>query len=189
MVGKYDNIKLKYNESTLEKPTISVDEKIGIFEITREGRKIIVAAKGHKVYVDFIATGKYSKSPCKWCRRKIKGKPIGLPVGNIRVSTIDGDSHIICYIEDLYDTFECLYAAFKLFYSRKKCYRESEEMIFYLFDIMHPNEILIPANDWRTLISNEGWMTDEEFSRGTHHFVDTGRILMVPTERIYELIE
>ncbi len=186
--GKYNDLKLRYDKSREEKETI-INESEGVSVITKRGRKVIVAAKGHQMYVSFVSRGKYKNAPCMWCRTSIQDNPIGLPVGNMEMIVVDNHTRLICYIEDLYCTFECLYASFQMFYSRKDCYISSEEMILHLFDMIHPGEILEPADDWRVLKSNNGWMSTEQFKEGTHRFVDTGKIILVPIKRIYELTQ
>nr|QBK92423.1 MAG: A1L transcription factor/late transcription factor VLTF-2 [Pithovirus LCPAC401] len=186
--GKYNSVKLKYDKSREEKETI-INESEGVSVITKRGRRVIVAAKGHQMYVSFVSKGKYTNAPCMWCRTLIQDNPIGLPVGNMDMIIDDDHTRLICYIEDLYCTFECLYASFQMFYNRKDCYGSSEEMILHLFNIMHPGEILEPADDWRVLKSNNGWMSIEQFREREHRFIDTGKIILVPIKRIYELIQ
>nr|QBK93838.1 MAG: A1L transcription factor/late transcription factor VLTF-2 [Pithovirus LCPAC406] len=186
--GRYNSLRLKYDKSREEKETI-INESEGVYVITKRGRKVIVAAKGHQIYVNFVCKGKYTNSPCMWCKTLIQDDPIGLPVGNMKMIVVDSNTRLICYIEDLYCTFECLYASFQMFYSRKDCYDNSEEMILHLFNMIYPGEILEPADDWRVLKSNNGWMSTEQFKEKTHRFVDTGKIILVPIKRIYELTQ
>ncbi len=186
--GKYNNIKLKYDKTKEEKGSI-INESQGVYVVKKRGRNVIVAAKGHKIYVNFVSTGKFNNSSCMWCKGLVHDGPIGIPVGNMDIIINDKYSTLICYIEDIYCTFECLYAAYQLFYRKKDCYGSSEEMILHLFDLIYPGEILEPADDWRVLKSNNGWMSIEEFRKGTHRFRDTGKIILIPIERIYELIQ
>nr|QBK93304.1 MAG: A1L transcription factor/late transcription factor VLTF-2 [Pithovirus LCPAC404] len=191
--GDYRNLDMKdITKRTIPKFSTDSDKLVAkdgsdIFIVKERGKKIVMVLRGHKVYTMFENIGKFPDAPCLWCKDVIKGNPVGNPVGEPIVKSIDNKCYICYYIIDLYCSFPCLYAMFDLFYEKTEKWSKIEQNILFLFSMMHPGEILRPAEDWRLLNINGGPLTSEQFHKGDHIFEDTGEILFLPAQSIYRL--
>lgn len=107
---------------------------------------------------------------CDWCRREIKvvdgeKRAMGMPIG---VPTTDGEISVV----GTYDTWNCMYSEALREDSMPgelKCvlYRDTSSIVRHLFSTACPGETLRVAPHFSKLISNGGWMSDEEFESHT----------------------
>ena len=127
---------------------------------------------------------------CRWCRREIKSKPIGIPIS----MEVDSQTDTVVFnIEDTIDTFGCALAVLKRVYSchhmyKDPLYMDAEQILHCMYHKMYPDKIgsrIKEANDWRLLKINGGPLDDDEFDTSQHEYVQVPNVVLVPVKRQY----
>lgn len=197
LAGDYKNTIIPTEKITLSKAFLNVNSKIGndqtselyrFSDKTNSGQLIITS--NHEQYKYSCDTINNDKpiSYCKWCRREIKGIPLGIPISMEK----ERNSNIVYFnVEDTYDTFGCALASLKRIYSchymyKDPLYMDAEQLLHCLYHKMHPNRLgtrIKEAGDWRLLKYNGGPLEDEEYDSEQYQYVQLTNIVTVPIKR------
>lgn len=117
---------------------------------------------------------------CMWCLRELI-QPIGIPIDIWYLS--NEDSILILTMEPNYCSFECTYAALirELGYNyvaRDPLYCQSEMLLKTWYNLLYPNQPLIPAGDRYLLDQNGGQLTSDEYQRSGHLYYKLPNIIV-----------
>ena len=200
--GEFKNITPPKAKITMSNAFVNLNQRIGsdqTSEIYRFNDKTnsgqLVVTTNHEQYRHNkdINDGKESKKPipyCQWCRREIKGDPIGIPIS----MTVDRITNNATFdVEDTHDTFGCALAMLKRVYSCSRSYRDplymdAEQMLHCLYYRMYPDKKgtrIEEAEDWRLLRSNGGPLDDEEYDSKQYKYVKVPNVVTLPIKRQY----
>jgi hypothetical protein len=120
---------------------------------------------------------------CAWCHNDIN-QPVGIP---IRYS-----KGVIYIDQPCYCSFQCAYAGLKrdnpsIYYYRDPLYIDSEYLLHYLYQLMYPNQTLIPSPDWKLLDINGGPLSKDEFYNGKDTYISLPNVLISVVRRMYQV--
>lgn len=95
-------------------------------------------------------------------------------------------------VDGQFCTFECCYAGLKQLYPpyhlmRDPLYMDSEQLLRLMYSSIYPNSnsFVQPAPDWRLLKENGGPLEPKDFFSGTHTFVKTPNLVILPIKVEY----
>lgn len=120
---------------------------------------------------------KDEEGPCDYCRRPLKRCSKGLHSVGIPVHLIQTKNLSTYYLDGFYGTWECAYADLvqQLAMGRSRynaLYINSEVYMKSIYDKMYPDMELYPAQSYRFLKYNRGWMDDAEYEEHSSPFVE-----------------
>lgn len=201
LAGEFKNLTIPQSKITISNAFVNLN-KIGtdynsetyrFNDKTNSGQLIITT--NHESYnctknKDSDKTIEQPVEYCKWCRRKIEGSPLRIPIA-MEKDPITGV--ITFYGDDPIDKFECGLAILKRVYSchrnyRDSLYMDSIQMLHCYYYRMYPKNKgskIIEAKDWGLLKSNGGPLSNEEYDSNQHRYVETPNVIMLPIKRQY----
>lgn len=120
---------------------------------------------------------------CTFCGKKFTGLRMGIPI-KIRQ---EGANYVVLY-EGCNDKFNCVYSEFRRrnppsWKMLDVKYEETENILFFLFNLVYPGETLIPAPDPLLSTDFEGSVTDEQSKN--YEFITIPGVYLVPVKNIY----
>lgn len=144
---------------------------------------------------------------CMWCRIPIEHSPVGIPTSVEYISARQNvvnplkaelvkkliDTGTMRFdVDGQFCTFECCFAGLKQLYPpyhlmRNPLYMDSEQLLRLLYSSIYPNakSFVQPAPDWRLLRDNGGPLEPKEFFSGTHIFIKTTNLVILPIKVEY----
>ncbi len=198
--GQYKNLKIPQAKVKVVSTFMDISKKIGndpsyeVYRLTdKSNTSHVIVTTGHSQYQSALTHSEDKAIKCcKWCRRKIEGPSLGIPV----IMDIDTRTNKVTFgllDKDHFDRFECMFAVLKRKYSchhmyKDPLYTDAEQMAHCMYYRMYPNKIgtrIKEANDWDLLHSNGGPLSDEEFDSNTHTYVEIPNLITVPVKKQY----
>lgn len=198
--GKYTQYTLP--EQKIAVPTItatvqptlgtSPDDDIFTFRL-RNNTLQTVATSNHQQYILYHVNGYEMPmgGECDWCEEEFKTQSIGIPVRAAEITA--GDRRFTAYyMENCYCSYECTFAAFKLFCGvsprmRDPVYMNSEHLIRHLYNVNHPEAgPLQSAPDFRLYKRKKRGVIDRtEFSSRKHTYTRMPNVILAPLKVQY----
>lgn len=205
MSGEFRNVKIPESKITISTAFVNLNNKIGSdqnsesyrFNDKTNSSQVIVTtnheqysyAKEHNGSND-TNINQLPKAFCRWCRREIRGRPIGVPIS----MEINKRTNVAVFnVEDTHDSFGCALATLKRTYSCNKMYKDplyidAEQLLYCMYYRMHPKKEgtqIKEANDWRLLRCNGGPLSDSEYDSDRYDYLRTPNVIVVPLKRQY----
>jgi hypothetical protein len=161
--------------------------------IDRGNNNQTILTTNHSLYkysID-LYNGKTPDCPivkCKYCKRTILKKPIGLPI-SMNIS----EDEVSFTVIDSYCDFGCAFSNLK----RKNCesrlyrgplYMNAEQLLYCMFYRMYPDRIgqsIKEKPDWDLLRENGGSLTDGEFDSEISEYVSIPSLIILPSKKQY----
>lgn len=187
------------SESLLKKE-LGKDNVSGVFSVKeKSGNEIVIATSSHQNFVEFIKNGNLVKGgTCQSCIQSFDTVQIGYPVKcqeeQFLITENDKSYYKIIYtfwVEGCFCSYECCfyfvrYNISKSYDFRDTILRDSERMLRQLYVLTFgPNSILQISNDPKLLITNNGSLTKEEWSKNNHSYIRSDRIVIIPAKVEY----
>ena len=202
LTGEFKKVEIPKDKVKLSSAFVNLNQRIGTDQTSRIYRfsdkinsgQLIVTTNhnNYQYHKDISEGGKVDKlkSYCFWCRREIKGKPIGIVV-SMEINSATNEA--VFYIEDDYDNFACAFAGLKRFNGCHHMYRDpkymdAEQLLHCLYYRMYPDKIgtrIKEALDWRLLNINGGPLSNEEYDSDQIEYVEMPNVILPPSKRQY----
>ena len=202
LAGDFSKVTIPKDKIKLSSAFININSRIGTDQTakiyrfndkTNHGQ--IIATTNHEEYhyVKETLDGKNPLKPkawCRWSKREITGKAIGIPVV---METNRRTKEITFKTEDTYKDFGCALAGLKRLYSchhnyKDPLYMDAEQLLHCMYHIMHPDKVgtrIVEANDWRLLDINGGPLSEKEYDSETYGYIEIPNIIVIPIKRRY----
>ena len=167
-----------------------------------------VATSNHHQYVLYHTNGYEMPigGECDWCDEEFRTQSIGIPVRAVEILIPSGSRSALAsgrnaeeilipqdqrqtayYMENCYCSYECAFAAFKLFcgvYHRMRdpIYMNSEHLLRHLYNVNYPEAgPLQGAPDFRLIKRKKGGVLDRsEFASRKHTYVRMPNVILAP---------
>lgn len=198
MDGNFKNIKIPKSKVNFSTAFVNLSNKLGTNQTSESYRfsdktntgQIIVTTNHQQYKHQNLPNTDRPKAFCRWCRRKITGRPIGVPV----YMEVNSETNEAMFgIEDTHDTFACALATIKRYYSCKSHYKDplymdAQQLLHCMYYRMYPEksgERIREAKDWRLLHSNNGPLSDEEYDDERYEYLNIANVVLAPVKRQY----
>jgi hypothetical protein len=163
---------------------------------------ITMVTLGHSVYDIFTKNGGVLPKGgiCEWDNHPFDHEIIGIPIKFERITTVlpnqSSDSvelvetvRYVFHVDGTFCSFECAFAFLMKnlgLPSRHKSvkYMDSEQMLHYMFQIVHPDKGNLKESPTYRLIKPRGPLTIEEFRSKNNKYMDTNLIILAPIKDI-----
>ena len=200
LAGDYKKVTIPKNKTVISKTFTNINHAIGTDQTAKiyrykdkQNSGQIILTTNHEQYQHFQDKDKTKAKPiayCRWCRREIKGQPIGIPI-SMTVNNFTKDT--IFHIEDTYDTYGCVMASLKNIYgchsrSRDPMYMDTEQILHCMYHMLNPDkwgERIVEAKDWRLLDINGGPLTSEEYDKQNVTYSKIPNVILAPIKQQY----
>ena len=202
LAGEFKNVKIPKDKVKISSNFVNLNQRIGTDQTSKiyrfsdkinSGQLVITTNHENYQYKKDTMEGKKTntlKAECLWCRRKIKGKPIGIVVA-MEINNMTNET--IFHTEDNFDTFGCALAVLKRIYSchymyKDPKYMDAEQLLHCLYYRMHPNKVgerIREANDWRLLDINNGPLTTDQYDSDQFGYMEMPNVILLPFKRQY----
>lgn len=158
----------------------------------------IFVTTGHNDCQVFTKTG--GKLPiggfCPSCEKNFTCTAVGYPIAFQENTIMCPRENVykiiyVFWVDGAFCSFECTLGYLRRNFSRYCNYqdnstRDSEELLKFLYNIMHPNAgPLRPSQDVRLLESKGGSLNDDAWTDEKHIYVKTDRIILIPCKNEY----
>ena len=202
LAGDFKTLSMPQTKVTMSSAFVNLGQRVGsdssseIYRFndkTNQGQLIITTNHEQYKYAKDISEGKESLQPnsnCKWCRRLISDRPIGIPVS----MAVDKHSGEVRFnVIEPHHSFECTLATLKHRYSCFRMYKDplfmdAEQMLHCMYYKMYPDKKgtrIREALDPDLLVHNDGPLTEEEWDSDQHTYVNVPNVVLVPVKKQY----
>ena len=188
---------------TSVQPTVGTSQEDDIFAFRLRNNTIqTVATTNHRPYTLYNLNGQEMPigGECEWCKDTFAHEALGIPIRSAEIVDASGKKTAY-YMEDIFCSFECVFAMFKKFCgvnyrSRDPIYMNSESLLRHLYNICHPNAgPLREAPDFRLrkrrgtgnggTAPGGGPLDSEEFKSRKHTYIRTPNVILAPVKIQY----
>ena len=171
-----DDMAKKYNEGYFKNVTkkqvnklvtigddITYDNTKPIYYDSKSFDKCIIVSSNYEMFDNFEENSLPIKGKCHWCLIPITVPPIGIPVKCVKYK----DKYVF-FVDGCYCSFPCCYSGVKsltqfTYRNDKPLYKNSEQLLLFMFELNYPGKKLKEAPDWKLLIENGGSLTRDKF--------------------------
>lgn len=199
MAGEFKNVQIPDSKITISTAFVNLNNKIGVDQNSESYRfndksncSQLIVTTNHEQYSHAKEAQSEQKPDefCRWCRRKIEGESIGIPI-SMEINKLTNVA--VFNVEDSHDSFGCALATLKRTYACNKMYKDplyidAEQLLYCMYYRMYPEREgtqIKEANDWRLLICNGGPLSDSEYDSDKYEYLRTSSVVIVPLKRQY----
>jgi hypothetical protein len=154
------------------------------------GTTVVAATTDSKAYTFANTNG--GKLPeggnCAWCRRNFKQSIMMCPIKFSKHSDVASTTkeHEVYLFHGI--TIQCGYRcalAYIRANNRDPKFKDSEQLLRFMFSLAHPGKELNPAPNYLLLELNGGALSDADFDNPKYVYIETPNLVLLPAKVVY----